>query len=47
MVEILGGKINCRRKFELEKLMNSDLNNMIDFLKEKFDERDLELEKLK
>lgn len=45
--ETSGGKTNRRRKLELEKPMNSDSNNMIDSLKEKLDERDLELEKLK
>ena len=45
--ETSGGKTNRRRKLELEKPMDSDSNNMIDSLKEKLEERDLELEKLK
>ena len=41
------GKINRGRKLESEKPMNDDLNNMVHSLKEKLDERELELEELR
>ena len=41
------GKTNRGRKLESEKPMNDDLNNMVHSLKEKLDERELELEELR
>ncbi|XP_015759116.1 PREDICTED: centrosomal protein of 162 kDa-like [Acropora digitifera] len=41
------GKTNRGRKLESEKPLNDDLNNVVHSLKEKLDERELELEELR